>query len=170
VKRTNLASLVLAVTSVSLTGCATSSTRQEYLPKASPETLARFETIKSLSGHWQGAAGEPEMTSEFKVISGGNVVVETMFPGHPHEMINTYSLEGDSIVMTHYCAVGNRPHMRLQGGTEQEFPFLGTTVSNLHSQSDSAMRNMRLVLSSPDEYTAFWTGTHDAEFKMRRVK
>lgn len=166
--RNNLA--CLSLTAALLAGCSASSTRQTYVPKASPETLARFEAIKSLTGTWQGTTGEPDMKSEFKVISGGNVVVETMFPGHPHEMINTYTLEGDSIVMTHYCAVGNRPHMRLQGGSATEFPFVGTTVSNLHDASDHAMRNMRLVMNGPDAYTALWTGTHEAEFKMRRIK
>ena len=41
---------------------------------------------------------------EFRVTSAGSVVQETMFPGSDHEMVNMYSVDGDKLLMTHYCA------------------------------------------------------------------
>ncbi len=38
-----------------------------------------------------------------------------MYPGMEHEMTNMYTLDGNTLVMTHYCAGGNQPRMRATG-------------------------------------------------------
>ena len=50
----------------------------------------------------------------FKTISAGSVVTESMFPDTPMEMMNTYHADGDSFVMTHYCAQGVQPKLQLK--------------------------------------------------------
>ncbi|MDX1503632.1 MAG: hypothetical protein R3325_14835 [Thermoanaerobaculia bacterium] len=96
-------------------------------PAAGGEVTAQsaFERLKGLEGTWRGAAdgrGEEaeaeaeaagEMVHEIKLSANGSVVMETMSPGTPHEMINLYHLDGDDVVLTHYCSSGNQPRMRL---------------------------------------------------------
>jgi len=78
---------------------------------------AAFEMLKGLSGTWEGTAADGEMQFPAQVVyrlaSNGTVVMETLFPGTEHEMISMYHLDGESLVMTHYCAIGNQPRMRL---------------------------------------------------------
>ncbi len=78
---------------------------------------AAFERLKSLAGTWEGKAGDekagPPATVVYRVASGGSVVQETLFPGTPHEMISMYHMADGSLVMTHYCALGNQPRMKL---------------------------------------------------------
>jgi hypothetical protein len=75
-----------------------------------------FEKLKSLAGTWNARAmkvdGDPT-TVEYRVTAGGSVVMETMFPGEPHEMINMYTIDGDAVLAHHYCAAGNQPVLRL---------------------------------------------------------
>jgi hypothetical protein len=73
-----------------------------------------FARLKSLSGDWTG----PEMmghklNQNYRVIAGGSAVMETCFPGTKMEMVSLYYLKGDSLEMSHYCMLGNQPHMRL---------------------------------------------------------
>ena len=80
-----------------------------------PPTNAGFETMKKLVGTWVQAdeEGKPTDTvvSVIKLTAGGSAIHETIFPGQPQEMISVYTVEGDDLVLTHYCAAGNQPRM-----------------------------------------------------------
>jgi hypothetical protein len=73
-----------------------------------------FDSIKALEGTWTkpGPDGKPADVV-FKTTANGSVVVETMFPGSQHEMINTYHMDNDRLLVTHYCAQGVQPRMQL---------------------------------------------------------
>jgi hypothetical protein len=79
------------------------------------DAKAAFEKLKGLAGTWEGSTSEAGMnaTVTFAVTANGSVVMETMFPGTPHEMINMYHMVGNELVATHYCAVGNQPSFKL---------------------------------------------------------
>ena len=75
-----------------------------------------FEKLKSLAGTWQANMLTPDgqkTTVVYRVTGNGSVVMETMFAGTDHEMINMYAVDGDSIRATHYCSAGNQPVLRL---------------------------------------------------------
>jgi hypothetical protein len=83
------------------------------------DAKAAFQRLKSLAGTWEGQAGhgpaDQAATVTYRVASAGSVVEETLFPGTPHEMISMYHLVNGELVLTHYCAMGNQPRMRLDG-------------------------------------------------------
>jgi hypothetical protein len=75
-----------------------------------------FKRLKTLAGHWNIHVMTPDgpvTPVDYRISGGGSVVVETLFAGQTHEMITMYTLDGDSIVATHYCAMGNQPTMKL---------------------------------------------------------
>lgn len=156
--------------------------------KPSDTTKASFEKLKTLAGTWQ--MENPEKKGEwndaitFSVTSGGNVVREIMFAGAPHEMTNTYHLDGDSIVVTHYCAVGNQPTMRAgaanqfgnQNGNTMHFTF--DHVSNYSGSDQTVMCDLTLTLNSADVINENWkscvegklTDQHNVGIELRRKK
>ena len=96
-----------------------------------------FGAIKSLKGDWHGPAamkGMPPSHSVFRVTAGGSAVEETIFPGSPMEMLSVYHMDKGNLLMTHYCAIGNQPRMKLNAkkSTPQElvFDFDGGTNLN----------------------------------------
>ncbi len=102
------------------------------------EAAAAFAQIKSLAGSWQEEVGSGEeesgtMTShhDFEVSANGTIVIERMNPGSEHEMINVYHLDGEELVLTHYCSSGNQPTMKLDrsrsNANELAFDFAGGT-------------------------------------------
>ena len=116
---------------------------------------ADFEKLKKLAGTWLTADkdGKPtdQVASIIKVTAGGSVVHETLFPGQPHEMVSIYHVDGPDLVMTHYCVLGNQPHMKAdrKSPTNQIcFQFAGG--SNLDPTKDKHMHAATLTIVDDD--------------------
>ena len=69
-----------------------------------------------------------------KVTAAGSAVHETIFPGTGHEMVSMYHADGKDLIMTHYCALGNQPRMKLDPKSsvdKGEFRFKFAGGSNI---------------------------------------
>lgn len=112
-----------------------------------------FASLKKLAGDWRGPAmmkGMPQAHSVFRITGGGSAVQETIFGGTPMEMLSVYHMDKGNLVMTHYCMLGNQPHVKLNTrkstATELVFDFVGGT--NLNPRRDNHMHSMTLTLPS----------------------
>ena len=131
-----------------------------------------FDRLKGLEGTWQGTASggseaearsEVDVTHVFEVSAAGTVVMETMNPDVPdHEMINMYHLDGNQLVLTHYCAGGNQPTMKLvEPASVQELRFDFTGGTNLDPAKDEHIHAAHLVLVDAGTLKSSWTGYKD---------
>jgi len=147
-----------------------------FLAAASPahaggvEAQTAFDELKSLAGTWRGkpegegaeaeaeAKKVDEVIHEFRVSAAGTVVMETMGPGTEHEMINMYHLDGKDLVLTHYCAGGNQPTMKLNreksSVAKLVFDFTGGT--NLDPAVDSHIHSAEIQLTDPKHLESIW--------------
>lgn len=145
------------------------------------DAKAHFEKLKALAGQWEGKAGEGDQSFDaeihYRVTSGGSVVEETIGPGSPHEMVTMYHLDGDNLLLTHYCAAGNQPRMMAGPGAMPEeilFSFIGAT--NMKSPNDGHMHAARIRFGGKDRLESIWTyyeggkATENASFKLTRKK
>jgi len=129
--------------------------------KAPAPSHPGLERMKKLAGTWMEAGKEGKATdkviSVVKVIGGGSVVHETLFPGQPHEMVSVYLLDGGDLVMTHYCVLGNQPRMKADpespAGTIR-FAFAGGT--NLDPAKDKHMHEGTITFVDDDHIE--WSG------------
>ena len=140
---------------------------------------SQLDALKRLAGDWTGTmkhgdAGH-EATVNYKVTSGGNAVVETLGAGTEHEMVTVYCQDGDDVVLTHYCMLGNQPHMRAErGGAADKLAFKFTGCGNLKSDKDPHMHDLTLEFLGDDHVKATWTLYKDgkpaetATFDMKR--
>lgn len=79
--------------------------------------------------------------------AGGSVVLEDMFPGTPHEMVNMYHMDGSRLVLTHYCAAGNQPRMRFEKtGRSGELRFAFDGGTNFDPARDDHMHEVTIRL------------------------
>lgn len=121
------------------------------------DAQAAFDRLAEMSGTWTGMAegeGEAEagdgamtVTHEFQLSANGSVVMETMNPGTEYEMINMYHLDGDDLVLTHYCAGGNQPRMRVVAAesTADHLVFDFDGGSNLDPAVDGHIHAARIT-------------------------
>src|SRR5579859_331066 len=74
---------------------------------------AGFEKLKSLAGQWEGMTNEGgkdfQVTTSFRVVSDGSVLLNDLMGGTPHEMVTMFHMDGSHLMATHYCAAHNQP-------------------------------------------------------------
>jgi hypothetical protein len=146
-----------------------------------PEKHPGLEQFKQLAGEWTGTmtAGKEEypVTAQYKVTSAGSAVVETMGAGTPHEMVTVIHADNKDLVLTHYCAAGNQPRMRVHGGGDGgKFDFQFDSATNLKSDKDMHMHSVVYTIVDKDTLKADWTnyvngkkgGTANFVFKRKK--
>jgi hypothetical protein len=94
--------------------------------KSPSNASVAFDKLKSLAGTWDTTAPEGgPATITYAVVSNGTAVMETISHKVEPDMITMYTLDGDHIIMTHYCGIGNQPRMRasVPAGEIKELKF-----------------------------------------------
>lgn len=133
----------------------------------SSPAAAQLEALKALAGTWTGKAGEGEKafdaTVEYRVTANGTAVMETLFAGTPHEMVTVYHLDGDELLLTHYCAAGNQPTMRAAPSSDPRtlsFDFVrGTNMK----PGDMHMHSAKLVMVDDAHLESEWVSWKDGK-------
>ena len=123
---------------------------------------AAFERFKGLAGDWVAAedgemSKKGDLVARYALTAGGSALVETIFPGGPHEMVTVYHAEGDDLVLTHYCVEGNQPRMRARNATGPRFDFQFDGGANIDPRRDRHMHQASLELVGDDEIRSEWT-------------
>ncbi len=151
--------------------------------KPAGDKPAAFEKFKSLAGEWVGKQkggekkGIDEVRVKYKLTSGGSTVVETIFPDSEMEMVTVIHPDGDQVLLTHYCMLGNQPQMKTPGkydGSKVAFEFVKAT--NLKSDKDMHMHDVTYTFVDDDTFRTEWTHCHEGKcggkvvFEFKRKK
>jgi len=124
-----------------------------------------FEFLKKLEGKWVGRStkGWEEKTS-FKTIAGGSVVVEDTPDAKPDEsMMTMYHLDGDRLMLTHYCEAKNQPRLVAtsfaDGAKTITFTFLDG--GNIPTRDRGHMDKLVMRFLDDNHVTKQWTWYQD---------
>lgn len=141
-------------------------------------TSAAFDKLKSLAGEWEGKSSDGTTARvSYQVVSGSSTVMETIHDKNGPGMITMYHLDGEAIMVTHYCSVGNQPRMRAvpPQGDIKSLKFSFVDVTNLAKPSASHMKSLTLTFQDANHIKQEWTyseGGKDetAVFTLERKK
>ena len=148
--------------------------------QANSPAIQGFEKLKALQGDWidvDGIFGEKgKVAATYRVTGGGSTVVETFPVGTANEMVTVYHLDGNALVLTHYCTSNTQPRMKSTGlqGNMLAFAFAGGT--NIDPARTSHMHGVTFEFVSADEIKATWQNwdkgkaDHSATFRVVRKK
>ena len=142
-----------------------------------PKPAARaFDQIKALAGEWVARHGNGSETRvSYRVASAGSAVIETIGDDETG-MLSVYTVDGDRILMTHYCSMGNQPRMaatvKPESGT-LVFEFLD--IANLAKPDGMYISGLAMTIGGPDKVTNVWTHRmagkdSDMRFELTRKK
>ncbi len=125
------------------------------------EGSAALQSMKALAGTWEGThtmqGKEIPAKIEYKVSSNGSTVVETMFPGTKHEMVNVYHDKTGKLAMTHYCSVGNQPHLDLADMEENTLTFSLSPEDTSHLANEGHMHDLKITRSDVNHLRQEWS-------------
>jgi len=139
-----------------------------------------FQRMKSLVGQWEGSSteGKPgdKVAVNYRLTSGGSAIVETIMPGTPHEMVTVYHDEKGKLAMTHYCTMGNQPHMQLTKATDNELDFELAKGGSVDGAKDAHMHSLDISFEEPNKVVEKWSmydggqKKHETVFSLARVQ
>ena len=125
-----------------------------------------FERLKSLDGTWEGKTPDGQTAQvTYRVTANGSALMSEI--KGKEDMISMFNLDGDRVVMTHYCAAGNQPRMVASSSPDRKtftFDFLDAT--NLATSDAGHMTRMVLSMPEANHHTEEWIYTdHGKEMK-----
>jgi len=125
-----------------------------------------FEELKALDGSWEskGPNGEPVEVS-YRVTSNGSALMSEI--KGKENMISMFNLDGDRLLMTHYCAVGNQPRMVAGPSPDgKTFTFSFLDATNLATPDASHMNHLVISRLDANHHTEEWVyNDHGKEMK-----
>jgi len=138
-------------------------------PVSTPSPAAAFEKLKSLAGDWddystKGWAGRVS----YALVARGSVLVATsqFEKAHPGEtMLTVFHLDGDRLLLTHYCVARNQP--RLEATSIEEglasITFTFRDATNLPSRDKGHLDKAVFRFEDADHFTSRWTWYQDGK-------
>ncbi|MFH0983761.1 MAG: hypothetical protein V2A79_19775 [Planctomycetota bacterium] len=147
--------------------------------KKSSEAAAGLDKLKTLLGEWEAKLDDGSTArASYKVVSAGSCVLETL---NPHgaddvDMVTVYHLDGDRVMLTHFCAANNQPRMRAEPppGDIKKLSFEFVDATNLSSPNEGHMHSLVLTFVDDQHFTQDWTyyengkPTDTATFRFHR--
>lgn len=147
----------------------------------SNQSKAAFERLKrALEGDWEGKStkGWTERIS-YRSIAGGSVLMELSYGAHPNDWMATmYHMDGDKLMLTHYCAAKNQPRLIATEFSDDlsKVTFTFKDATNIASRDKGHMDKVVIRLTDPDHFSSRWTWYQDGkedwmeDIEHRRVK
>jgi len=140
-----------------------------------------FEKMKELVGVWEGTTdmgkGTQTIKATYELTSAGNAILERLFFGLPHEMVTVYHDFNGKLTLTHYCSLGNQPHMELMNPGENNMLFvLSEKNHGLSSVNETHMHALKISFDSKGSITHTWSlyekgeKKSDVVIKLSRTK
>jgi hypothetical protein len=184
--------MIFAATLAVVIGVAASAAAQSKgQPKAAagaPEAViydaaSAMAFLKTTSGAWApqvggqhehgGAAapaGNPANIVSVKTKAAGSAVVHTYRAGTPGEMETVFHMDGDKLLLTHYCALQNAPVLKfVKSDKPGELKFVFEGGTNFDPKVDAHLHDSTFQIMDKDTMeqrsTVFTNGKPDPELK-----
>ena len=153
---------------------------------AKSESQKSFEKLKTLAGDWEGPVtlqprapetenGGKPMHVSMRVTSMGHLLMHEMkSEGSADDPVTTIYLDGDHLLLTHYCDAGNRPRMVAKtspDGKTVEFDFVDITGNTQYGHMQHAVFTAIDDNHHTEEWTFLLPGDKamHAHFDLQRV-
>jgi hypothetical protein len=128
------------------------------LALAQSDAQKSFDKLKTLAGSWEGTMDGKPLLVTLRVTSMGSALMHEMTGGGtPEDPITMFHLDGDRLILNHYCDSGNQPRMAgtiSPDGKTITFNFLD--ASNLLSSQPGHMQHVVFNFIDSDHHTELW--------------
>ncbi len=159
-------SLRLVLSAAILMSLSSAAYAQSDAQKIPSDSQKAFDKLKTLAGSWEGHVTTVPQQSDIegklihaalRVTSMGNALMHEMTgAGRPDDPVTMLYLDGDRLLLTHYCDAGNRPRMvgkMSPDGKMVEFDFLDVAGSTQYGHMHHAL----FTFVDANHHTEDWT-------------
>jgi hypothetical protein len=135
---------------------------------AEPNSQQSFSLLKSFSGTWEGknVQGMTVQVSYRSTAGGSALMSEILMPEMKsgEDMISMFHMDGDRLLLTHYCSSGNQPRLVASlspDGKSITFDFLDAT--NLATPKTGHMNRVIFTVVDANHHTEDWRFIQDGK-------
>ena len=125
-----------------------------------------FDMLKGLEGKWvrTNTQGQPlEVT--FRMTAGGSALMSEIHGHGPENMITMFHMDGDRLIMTHYCGAGNQPRMKVVSADAKSVSFEFFDGTNIGPEAGH-MQHLTITQPDANHHTEEWVFVdHGKEMK-----
>jgi hypothetical protein len=165
-----LSRVALAVTTLIVVAVLTAS-----VALADSDARKSFELLKQMEGNWAGKNQQGDLIQvTFRMTAGGSALMSEIHGHGPENMISMFHMDGDRLVMTHYCGAGNQPRMKVIASDAKSVSFEFFDGTNI-GPGDGHMQHVTFTEPDADHHVEEWVFVdHGKEMKelftLSRVK
>lgn len=120
-----------------------------------------FELLKGMEGNWAGknSQGQPLQVT-FRLTAGGSAILNETRGYDPAKhgsdnMVTMFHMDGDRLLMTHYCGAGNQPRMKVISADAKSVSFEFVDGTNI-AHGDGHMQLATFAQTDADHQTQEW--------------
>lgn len=142
---------------------------------AESDAAKSFHQLAGLEGNWSGKGSEGQpINVSFRMTAGGSALMSEI-RGEGHEnMVTMFHMDGDRLLMTHYCGVGNQPRLKVISADAKSVSFEFFDGTNI-KPGDGHMQRASFTQPDATHHTEEWVfldhGTeHKEVFTLERAK
>jgi hypothetical protein len=122
---------------------------------------AAFQQFAPLVGEWTGAQDGQPVKVIYAMTGNGSAFMETLVPVNlpAATMITMFTVNGDRLIATHYCAARNQPKMIADHSSDlsKGVTFRLTSITGMKSPADWHNTGLTFVVDDPNHITQHWT-------------
>jgi hypothetical protein len=145
------------------------------LAVAQSDAHKSFDLLKGMEGNWAGKnqQGQPIQVT-FRLTAGGSALMSEILGRGPENMITMFHMDGERLLMTHYCGAGNQPRMKVIASDAKSVSFEFVDGTNI-GPGDGHMQHVTFTEPDADHHVEEWVFLdHGKEMKevftLARVK
>jgi hypothetical protein len=118
-----------------------------------------FTQMKSLVGDWEAVQDGVPVKETYTVSANGSALMAETHPTNGPAMITMFTVDGDHLIATHYCAAGNQPQMvtGLPQDLQKGVTFTLVRVTGMKTPDDWHNTGVTIKLDDPNHMTQRWT-------------
>jgi hypothetical protein len=131
-------------------------------------TADGFAKLKSLAGEWEANTKMGKAHLTYELVSGGSAILEReTTPGMP-TMLTVYYMDGNRLLLTHYCMAGNQPRMQATSfdTTRNELAFGFLDATNLENAKAGHMHSAKMRFIDNQHLASEWVFFENGAPKM----
>ena len=145
------------------------------LVMAESDAHKSFDLLKGMEGNWTGKnqQGQPLQVT-FRLTAGGSALMSEIHGHGAENMVTMFHMDGDRLLMTHYCGAGNQPRMKVISSDAKSVSFEFFDGTNI-GPGAGHMQHATFSQPDSDHHTEEWVFLdHGKEMKelftLERVK
>src|SRR5437667_12690958 len=117
-----------------------------------------FDRLASLKGEWEGQQDGVKISLVYTLTANGSALMEEFRPESGPVMVTMFTVDGDHLIATHYCAAKNQPQMVTSAITDAQksLAFSLARITGLKSPDDFHNTGLTVIQEDNDHLTQEW--------------